>query len=274
MSAVYFGIMTFLCQTMALSGAIISWRFYPHVALSLLTATAVGFISSRSLRLPASWQLINSAMPCSAALLLSISIPSWILLLITVSLAAVYAPALWTRVPLYPTPTESYAAILADLPNDRPFSFIDVGSGTGQLLIFLAKHRPNGVFVGVEAAPTPYLISLILKNYYRATNVSVRMQDFWKTDMSSFEWVYTFLSPAAMPKIWAKVQSEMRQGTFITNTFQVPAEPSEVVSINNLRCSALYIHRISADQDGRLQKLSAPFATLPKDNYWRNYKHG
>lgn len=247
MSAVYFGIITFLCQTMALSGAIISWRFYPHVGLVLLIATTIGFISSRSLRLPSSWQLINSAMPASAALLLSISIPSWILLVITACLAAVYAPALWTRVPLYPTPTESYAAILADLPHDRPFSFIDVGSGTGQLLIFLAKHRPNGEFLGVEAGPIPYLISLFLKNYYKATNVSVRMQDFWKTDISSFNWVYTFLSPAAMPKIWAKVQKEMKQGTFITNTFPVPAEPSEIVTIKNLRCSEIYIHRISEE---------------------------
>lgn len=244
MNVIYFAGITLLCQIATLSAAIISWHYYPSLLVILTASTTTGFMFSSIFRLPFAWRLINTVMPCSAWLLLSTSIPSWLFLSITLVLGAIYAPALWTRVPLYPTPNASYAAILADLPIDKPFSFIDVGSGTGQLLFFLARHRPNGEFVGVEAGPIPYLYSRFLKSYYSATNVTVRMQDFWNTNFAAFDWVYTFLSPAAMPKIWEKVKNELEQGTFITNAFPVPAEPTEVVPIKNQRCSALYIHRI------------------------------
>jgi hypothetical protein len=66
----------------------------------------------------------------------------------------------------------------------------------------------------------------------------------WRADFSQFDYVYTFLSPAAMERIWQKVSREMRPGTtFITNSFPAPHPADEELPIHDDRNGALYIHR-------------------------------
>lgn len=244
-NAFYFMVISLLCQSIALSSAIIFWSFIPHTVATICVATLSGAAIAYLFRLPCAWKVFNAVMPCSVVLISSVSISSWLLFGIAIVTVSIFAPALWTRVPFYPTPKASYAAILTDLPTDTSFSFIDVGSGSGELLFFLARNRPNGTFTGVEAGFIPYLYSRLLTRVYRLPNVSIKLKNFWRIDTSTFDWVYTFLSPAAMPHIWNKVQREMRDGTtFITNSFPVPAEASEIIPTMNQKCPALYIHRM------------------------------
>ena len=244
-NAFYFMVISLICQSIALSSAILFWPLLPHTVATLSIATLCGLAVAHFCRLPFAWKVFNAAMPCSVVFISSVSISSWLLFGITIAAISIFAPALWTRVPFYPTPKASYAAILTDLPTDTSFSFIDVGSGSGELLFFLAKNRPNGTFTGVEAGFIPYLYSRVLTRMYRLPNVSIQLKNFWRIDTSTFDWVYTFLSPAAMPHIWNKVKREMRDGTtFITNSFPVPAEASEIIPTMNEKCPALYIHRM------------------------------
>jgi SAM-dependent methyltransferase len=149
-------------------------------------------------------------------------------------------------VPYYPTPRAAYGIILAELPVDRPFRFLDVGCGFGDLILTLAKHRPNGTFIGIELGPLPCLIGRLRAGASSNRNVQVLARDMWSYPFSDFDLVYTFLSPAAMTRIWDKAQCEMPPGsTFITNSFPVPAPAQEEIKVRDQRASVLYIHRMS-----------------------------
>jgi hypothetical protein len=73
----------------------------------------------------------------------------------------------------------------------------------------------------------------------------VRFKNMHTLALDEFDFVYTFLSPAAMDAIWFKVAREMKPGsTFITNSFPVPATPDEILTAKDERGSRLFIHRM------------------------------
>jgi SAM-dependent methyltransferase len=160
-------------------------------------------------------------------------------------MAAIYAPALWTRVPYYPTSNAAYPLILAELPTDRPFTFVDIGCGFGDLIFFLRKHRPNGTFVGVEIGILPYLVAYGKTIARRERHVTIAYQDMWKLSLADFDFVYAFLSPAAMTRVWKKATTEMKpEATFITNSFETGTAPTYVVPVKDERASSLFIHKM------------------------------
>lgn len=159
---------------------------------------------------------------------------------IACALFLVFAPALWTRVPYYPTARSTYNLILAEIPIDRPIRFIDIGCGLGTLLSFLASQKPDSKFEGVELGLMPYLASKIRSLFH--SNMQIHFGDFWYMSLKSHDVVYAFLSPAAMSRLWDKVNAEMKPGSiFITNSFEVPGKPSKVLNDSN---GNLYIFEI------------------------------
>jgi hypothetical protein len=76
-------------------------------------------------------------------------------------------------------------------------------------------------------------------------NVTIKLRDMLRYNLADSDFVYTFLSPAAMDEIWSKVSMEMRPGsTFITNSFPVPASADEEIQVRDPRGSKLYLHRM------------------------------
>jgi hypothetical protein len=236
---------TFLCQVIACGGAVVAWDYVPNGASAIFASTIVATTLALLLRLPTSWVAINTLLPPSIAVSLCTEIPGWFFLGPLAILLCVYAPAFWTRVPYYPTSKAAYPLILADLPPNTPFTFIDIGCGFGDLLFFLSKHRPNGTFVGIEIGVLPYLCGKARARIHGRGNVTISFSDLSRYSLSSFDYVYAFLSPAAMPRVWQKAVSEMPAGsTFITNSFETPAEATYKVDIKDSRGSTLFIHRI------------------------------
>jgi SAM-dependent methyltransferase len=244
-----FLITTAAIQLLAAAVCVIAWSITPVLVISILASTTVALLAAAAVNLPAPWRVLNAFLPLAAAATLSIEVPSAIYAIPLVVLAAVYAPALLTRVPYYPTSRPTYALLLAELPTDRPFRFVDIGCGFGDLLIFLAKHRPNGHFIGVELGLLPYIIARIRAKTTPKKNIDITCRDMWSFPVADCDFVYTFLSPAAMERIWSKLSHEMSPGsTFITNSFPVPAEPSETIQVRDERSSTLYIHRFQTEQ--------------------------
>ncbi len=233
-----------IIQILAGAIVVIIWPWVPYFSLVLIVASLSALVSSKILGLPTSWRLLNLLLPWAAAAILALDLPGIVYFAPLCLVAAVYAPALLTRVPYYPTHRAAYALILAELPTDRPFIFLDVGCGFGDLLLFLAERRPNGLFEGIELGPLPLYIARIRAALRKQKNLAVSCRDMWRADFSQFDYVYTFLSPAAMERIWQKVSREMRPGTtFITNSFPVPHPADEELPIHDDRNGALYIHR-------------------------------
>lgn len=234
-----------LAQTLALAISIVSWPILNSIPVTVAVATITAICAARFVNLPTAWQVINCVIPAATLASLALEIPGFIYLVPLVIMALIYAPTLLTRVPYYPTQRQAYALLLAELPTDRPFRFLDIGSGFGDLLIFLSKQRPNGTFVGIELGPLPWLVARVKSALSADRNTAMLCRDMWRFDVSDFDYVYTFLSPAAMERVWTKVSNEMRPGSsFITNSFPVPAPASEELAIRDERQSKLYIHRL------------------------------
>ncbi len=245
-----FLLQTALCQVAAASVIIMVWHVSGSLIGALLGGACAACVAASLLALSTSWRIVNAVLPVAAAASLSAEVPSWIFLVIFISLLCIYAPAFWTRVPYYPTPRAAYSLILAELPTDRPFTFLDIGCGFGDMLFFLSKHRPNGSFVGIEIGLIPWLYGSLKARLFARTRVSIRFQNMWTEPLGRYDIVYTFLSPAPMEQMWEKVSAEMRPGTlFITNTFEVPAPADEVLSVKDERCSHLFLHRIVASSE-------------------------
>lgn len=109
--------------------------------------------------------------------------------------------------------------LMVGMKNPR---FIDVGSGLGGLLIKLADSRKDASFFGIEIAPLPWVLSR-LRGLLLKSNINFKYGDFYDLDFSTFDVIFCYLSPAAMPSIWTKVKTEMKSGSlFLSFEFIVP----------------------------------------------------
>lgn len=240
-----FFLQTVVCQAIAVSVLFVVWQLVQSLPLALSSSALAGFATAHLLGLSAPWCVLNLVLPPALAAALAVQVPAWVFLVLFLGSLLTYAPAFWTRVPYYPTHRAAYALILAELPHDRPFTFIDIGCGTGDLLLFLSVRRPTGRFIGVEIGLVPWFIAKLRSLLARPSSVTVHFQTMWGLDLGRYDFVYTFLSPAPMERLWAKAKEEMKTGsTFITNTFETPEQASYTIAIKNERQTALYVHRI------------------------------
>lgn len=145
------------------------------------------------------------------------------------------------RVPLYLSSDAAVDAVLERLPQRPGLRFIDLGCGLGGMLAGLAARRQDLQLFGVEVAPFNWLVSrLRLRG-----DAEIRLADLWAQDLSGYDVVYAYLSPAPMRRLWGKVEREMRSGSlFISNSFAVPGvTPDECVDLHDLSRSRLLIWR-------------------------------
>ena len=239
-----FTIQTLLAQIIAIGITASLWTVHSSIVASLFLAPLLGYLIARFLGLSAPWQFLNGILPLTIASTLAVEVPSFVFLIPFVALILIYAPALWTRVPYYPTSRESYPLILAELPLDRPFIFVDIGCGFGDLLFFLAQHRPNGQFIGVEIGFIPMIVAR-LKARILKRRVRIYFQSMWNVSLEECDFVYTFLSPAPMAKLWDKACQEMKPtSSFMSNTFEVPAIPDQTVRVKDQRGGTIQIFRM------------------------------
>lgn len=140
-------------------------------------------------------------------------------------LASLYWGVARTRVPLFLTSQAAVRALATVLPAGRSFSFLDLGCGLGGVLASLARARPAGRYFGIESAPLPFLLGW-LRTALGGGSCRVRWGDFNALDLSRYDVVYAYLSPAAMNDLWRKARREMRAGSLlISNSFTIPGVP-------------------------------------------------
>ena len=158
-------------------------------------------------------------------------------------LVVVYGSSFRTQVPLFLTGQNVRARLAGLLPPGRSLRILDLGCGLGGVIAALKRARPECEVHGVELAPLPLLVSR-----WRAwrTGCRVERRDLMSVDLSAYDVVYAFLSPAPMPALWTKVKREMRPGSlFVSLAFPVPGTvPHEVISISGRDRHTLYIWRM------------------------------
>ena len=207
--------------------------FYPALALTLgMTVFLQGVFAaliSRRLKLAPWWWLIQLLLPSALFAALALHLPAYLFLAGFLLLLLLYGPTFRTQVPYYPSSRSTWQALEPYLPADRRFKLIDIGSGTGGMLLSLAADYPDSEFLGVELAPLIWCVSRVRARWHRSRASFVRA-DYMDVDFSRYDVVFAYLSPVAMPALWQKARREMRPGAILfSNEFGIATQPADVV---------------------------------------------
>lgn len=192
------------------------------------------------------WLVIQLLFAPALVFMLAVELPPTLFLGAFLVLLLVYWSTFRTQVPLYLSSNKVWHALERLLPVakiDSGFTFIDLGSGLGGVLTHLASVRPDGRYIGVEAAPLPVFWSWLRIKLGNHRNCRVKWGSLWDCDLSQYDVVFAYLSPVPMEKLWNKARTEMRSGTiFISSTFTVLDQAHhEIVQVNDLHHSTLFI---------------------------------
>lgn len=218
----------------------------------LIVAAACGLIAagfSYAAKLDRWWLLIQGLFVPALAAAYALNIRADFYLAAFFVTVLVFWNVFRSQVPLYLSSDKVWCALEAYLPQTTPgagFAFVDIGSGLGGVLAHLAKVRSDGAYYGIESAPLPFLWSWLRFRLGGYRQCQVQWGSFWGCDLSQYDIVFAYLSPAPMVRLWQKAQAEMRPGTvFISSTFAVPGQtPVEVVNTDDLHHSALLVWRM------------------------------
>jgi hypothetical protein len=222
------------------------WLVMPTLLGKPLAVAAIqglcAALLSHLMRGPVWWLPIHLGFLPLAVLALRLGLPSWIWLAGFAILLLIFWRTDRSRVPLYLTNALASEAIAKLLPAE-PIAVIDLGCGDGGLLNRLARARPDCRFVGFEHAPLTWAWAWL--RCRSLPNVLIKFGDFWSHPLGGYALVYAFLSPAPMPRLWAKAKAEMEAGSrLVSNSFAVPGVPPEnTVEVGDRRRTRLYLYR-------------------------------
>jgi hypothetical protein len=206
----------------------------PALPAALLQGALAALVSRR--RLARWWMpiqlLFAPALVLTQALAFSWQLPPSVFLLVFAVMLALFWSTFRTQVPYYPSGATTWDSVAGLLPA-QPQRFIDIGSGFGGLALALARRRPDCRCEGIEVAPLPWFVSHLraLRTRLRHGVVTRFLRgDYYRLDLGDYDMVFAYLSPAAMPALWAKARAEMAPGSLLLSCeFPVPDIAPDIV---------------------------------------------
>lgn len=214
------------------------------IASAALLQGVIAGLLTRLRRMAPWWVFIQFFFPVALIVVNALHLPSWIYLAAFLALLCLYWTTFRTQVPYYPSTLPVWRAVGALLPEGGPLKFIDIGSGFGGLVMYLAKVRPEGAFAGIESAPLPWMMSGLRASAAKSAARFVR-GDYGRLDFADYDVVFAYLSPAAMPALWEKARAEMRHGALLLSyEFLVPEIAPDIVEYPTEKGPALYGWRL------------------------------
>lgn len=223
--------------------------FKPTVLVFACASGVLASILSYFANLAKWWLPIQCLFAPALVLTLALDIHPGLFLAAFLVCILVFWNAANGQIPLYLSGNRVWLALEELLPPPNPshgFTFVDVGSGLGGVLLHLAEARPDGNYHGIESAPLPCLWSWLRIRLGGHRQCRVYWGNLWDCDLSGYDVVFAFLSPAPMAKLWLKAKAEMKPGAvFVSSTFSVPGEtPHQTIEVGGLQQTALLVWRL------------------------------
>ncbi|WP_373085077.1 class I SAM-dependent methyltransferase [Sneathiella sp.] len=239
--AVVFGALYLLrpsVETMLGYGIPLFWLMLAQGFLAAVVSALAG--------LSRGWVIGQALAPLLLLFALWLQLPAWVFPVIILLLVLSFWNVVGNRVPLYLTNQATSAALLALLARQPRRHFVDLGSGLGGTLRYLAVNVPETAFTGLETAPLPFALSWLLGKVGAGDNLSIRCRDIFRADLSGFDVVYCFLSPVPMARLYGKAKREMKPGSlFISNSFTVPGhKPDRIIKVKDRRKTKLLVWKM------------------------------
>ena len=111
--------------------------------------------------------------------------------------------------------------ILSKIPLNAKSTLLDLGSGTGNLLI-IARRKYGARAVGYELSPYPFLVSR-LRTLFSHGTVKLYYASVFEADLSKATDIFIYLLPKMLLALLPKIKKEARVGTkIITRSFPLP----------------------------------------------------
>ena len=175
------------------------------------------------------WLPIQLLFPLAILAARTLAVPPWLFLVTFLILLAVFWSTFRTRVPYWASGPRVWNVVAELLPQDRPVRVIDIGSGLGGFVLDLSRRRPDSTISGVELAPLPWLGSWLRARLTGSRARFIR-GDYERFDFAGFDVVFCYLSPAAMPALYAKCLAEMHTGSrLMSYEFIIDQRPPDLV---------------------------------------------
>jgi ribosomal protein L11 methylase PrmA len=178
--------------------------------------------------------IVTIGIILGAVLLVKLALVASIVVVLPFTHGAMFHPSARIRVKTF----------LDNIPMRKGSLLIDIGCGDGRVL--REAHRRYGVrAVGFEINPLAYVLARIRTLGLRG--VSVKMQNFWKVNLSEADVIFCYLFPDIMEKLASKLKSELRPGTpVISCNFPFPDWPYSAVLYpdSSLNGDPIYVYKI------------------------------
>jgi hypothetical protein len=218
-------------------------NYFIYMALSIGLMAGV---MSYMIHLPVWWQRINSCFAFTILIFYSLHLPGWMYLIAFIAMIGLYWNTLITRVPYYPSNQLVWEAVAKLLPDQQPCRVLEIGSGLGGFSRYISKHHAQVQCLGLETAPIPWIASVLLSKLERA-NCSFKRKNYENEDFSQYDLIFAFLSPAAMPSLYAKALEELPpQAQIISYMFTWPQEAfPNIQTIQLANGESLYVYSTS-----------------------------
>jgi len=154
----------------------------------------------------------------------------------------------WTtfrsQVPFFPSRPAVWKQVAKLMPKDKPVRLIDIGSGLGDMPMYIAKMRPECHIEGIEIAPLPWAVSFI-RGKIRRSSAIFKLGDYRSLDFSNYDIVFAYLSPAAMLALWEKANHEMKSGSLLISLeFEIPGANPSMRIAGSEHSPMIYVWRI------------------------------
>jgi hypothetical protein len=168
------------------------------------------------------WRWIHFSFPVALWGMLNWHLPTEIYLIGFMISLSLYWTTFRSQVPFFPSRPIVWQQVAKIIPKDKPLRLIDIGSGLGDMSMYIAKLRPDSHIEGIEIAPLPWLISYVRGKMRRST-ATFKIGDYHTLNFANYDVIFAYLSPAAMLTLWEKASHEMLPGSLLISLeFEIP----------------------------------------------------
>lgn len=160
------------------------------------------------------WRWIHFAFPLAIWLSMQIEVKSEVYLACFITTASLFWTTFRSQVPFFPSRPGAWQAIEPLISQTKPSRVIDIGSGLGDMSMYIAKQRPLCQSEGIEIAPLPFIISK-LRALLKRSAAKFKLGNYNDLNFGDYDIVFAYLSPVAMLPLWKKAQIEMKSGSLL-----------------------------------------------------------
>ena len=222
-------------------GLNVSLSIFSLVLIQALLAAMFSYVAGMA----SWWRWIHLCFPLAAWAMFQWQIPNEIYLVGFIISLSLFWTTFRTQVPFFPSRPVVWQQVAKIIPQNKPVRLIDIGSGLGDMSMYMSKIRPDSQIEGIEIAPLPWVISYI-RAKFRRSKAEFKLGDYTALDFANYDVIFAYLSPAAMVNLWQKASHEMQAGSLLISLeFEIPNIIPSVRIAAKKNSPAIYVWKIA-----------------------------